>query len=110
MKQARLTAGLTQMKTAELVGVSWMTVLRWESEQRSIRPAHLERLATLFGVPVRWFITIEEGDIIDGGEHEEASESARRIYARLMKTPLEVQLAVEKVINSALHELALIES
>ena len=97
------------MEAAGTLGVSWMTVLRWESEQRAVRPAHPELLATLYGVPVRWFITIEDGDIVAKGGPEEVSESARRIYARVSIAPLEVQLAVEKVMNSALHELALIE-
>ena len=105
LRQARLNAGLTQTTAAQLSGVSWMSIHRGEHEIRSVSLAHLERLATIYGASVRWLMTIEEGDIIGDGEPEEVSESARRIYYRVALSTLEVQLAVEKVIDGILNEL-----
>ena len=83
-----------------------MTIHRGEHELRSLSLAHLERLATIYGVSVRWLMTIEESDINGDGEPEEVSESARRIYYRVALSTLKVQLAVEKVIDGLLNGLA----
>jgi len=51
------------LAVAEKIGVSWMTVHRWEHEQRTISEDKLERISKLYGKSIRWFLTIEEGDL-----------------------------------------------
>lgn len=51
LKRARLAAGLSQKALADLVGVSQMAVSRWEGG-RTMRDAHLQRLANVLQVPV----------------------------------------------------------
>ena len=63
LKNARHGVRITQEAVAETIGVSWMTVHRWEHEQRTISEDKLERISKLYGKSVRWFLTIEEGDL-----------------------------------------------
>ncbi len=109
LRQARLNAGLTQIQAAETIGVSWMTVHRLEKEQRIVRLPDLERLATVYGRTVRWFMTMDEGDILGSEEPELVTESARRIYERVFNAPPNHQLAVEKAIDAVLEGLMQVE-
>ena len=70
LQRARKETGLSQEKVAERIGVSWMTVHRWERSQRSISEEHLGRVSELYGRPVRWFLTLEDGDL---GQENESS-------------------------------------
>ncbi|MCH7736035.1 MAG: helix-turn-helix transcriptional regulator, partial [Chloroflexi bacterium] len=49
---------MSQEKVAERIGVSWMTVHRWERSQRSISEENLDRLCELYDKPLRWFLTL----------------------------------------------------
>jgi len=40
-----------------------MTVHRWERSQRSISEENLDLLCDLYDKPLRWFLTLEEGDL-----------------------------------------------
>ena len=61
--RARNGTGLSQEKVAERIGVSWMTVHRWERSQRAIPDYLLDKLCELYDKPIRWFLTLEEGDL-----------------------------------------------
>ena len=63
LKDARHGVHMAQEAVAEKIGVSWMTVHRWEHEQRTISEDKLERISKLYGKSIRWFLTIEEGDL-----------------------------------------------
>ena len=63
LRRARNQSGLSQEAVAEQVGVSWMTVLRWEHSQRAVSDDVLQRLSKLYDRPLRWFLTLEEGDL-----------------------------------------------
>lgn len=52
IRQARKSRGLTQAELAEQLGLSEMTVRRWESGQRSPRMEEIQKLAVVLGVPV----------------------------------------------------------
>ena len=63
LRRARNGTGLSQKEVADRVGVSWMTVHRWELFQRPIPDNLLERLCELYDQPIRWFLTLEDGDL-----------------------------------------------
>ena len=63
LRRARNGTGLSQKEVAERIGVSWMTVHRWERLQRPIPDNLLERLCELYDQPIRWFLTLEDGDL-----------------------------------------------
>lgn len=102
LKDARHGVGMTQEAVAENIGVSWMTVHRWEHEQRTISEDKLERISKLYGKPMRWFLTIEEGDL---DPPEERSEAARRIYHRVANAPLKYHSMLERVVDDLLEGL-----
>ena len=64
LRRARNGTGLSQVKVAEHIGVSWMTVHRWERSQRNVPDHLLDRLCELYDKPLDWFLTLEEGDLV----------------------------------------------
>jgi len=50
LKELRKQKGLTQDELAREIGVSKITVLRWENEERQIKPEKAQQLADYFGV------------------------------------------------------------
>ena len=78
-----------------------MTVLRWEHESTLIPEDKLTYLAELYSKPLRWFLTVEDIDFAQ----TEVEVSASRIYRRVSRAPLVVQLAVERVVDAILREL-----
>ena len=76
LRQAHNETGLRQEKVAEGIGVSWMTVHRWERSQRAI-PDHLvDGLCELYDKPIRWLLTSEEGDL---GRESRAADASGRV-------------------------------
>jgi len=102
LRDARKAAHMTQEGVARAVGVSWMTVHRWEHEQRTINENKLEQISDLYGKPVRWFLTIQEGDL---DEPNEATEIARRIYHRVSNAPEKYHAMIEKVLDDMIAGL-----
>ena len=102
LKDARHGVRMTQEAVAETIGVSWMTVHRWEHEQRTISEDKLERISKLYGKSVRWFLTIEEGDL---DPPDVRSEAARRIYHRVAGAPTKYHSMVERVVEELLEGL-----
>lgn len=52
IKQARIEAGLTQHKLAELCGVATRTVIRWETGDRLVDTDHLRIVAQTLNLPL----------------------------------------------------------
>jgi putative transcriptional regulator len=48
VKKLRIKLGLTQEQLAQLLGVSWITVNRWERNKCNPSPLAAEKLQTLF--------------------------------------------------------------
>ena len=101
LRKARLNAGHTQTSAALEIGVSWMTVLRWEHESRVISEDKLTHLAELYSKPLRWFLTVEDIDLA----RTEMEVSARRISHLVPRASLDVQLSVEREMDAILREL-----
>ena len=112
LQRARKETGLSQEKVADRIGVSWMTVHRWERSLRSISDQHLELVSELYSKPLRWFLTLEDGDL--GQESESSgpvsaqpagSPAAERIRRKIADAPASQQSMIEKVVEDMLDGL-----
>ena len=56
LKELRKEKGLTQVELANIVNISKITVLRWENEERQIKPDKAQQLADYFGVSVGYLL------------------------------------------------------
>lgn len=66
LKELRKEKGLTQVELANIVNVSKITVLRWENEERQIKPEKAQQLADYFGVSVGYLLGyIDDSEIYD---------------------------------------------
>lgn len=99
LKSARNKAKMTQESVARSIGVSWMTVHRWEHDQRTISEDKLERISALYDRPMRWFLTIGEGDM---DPPDAGHEVARRIYHRVVESPQRYHTMIERVVDEVL--------
>ena len=99
LRRARNGTGLSQEAVAELIGVSWMTIHRWERAQRAVPDHLLKNLSGLYDKPIRWFLTLEEGDLEQEaysgsissstmvyGKNGE-SDAAGRVYRKIADAP-----------------------
>lgn len=50
LKAARVNAGLTQTEAAKGIGVTKLSVLKWENGRNTPRQEHLDNLLALYGV------------------------------------------------------------
>lgn len=68
LKELRKQKGLTQQGLADEISVSKITVLRWENEERQIKPEKAKQLADYFGVSVGYLLnyTNSKKDPFDG--------------------------------------------
>lgn len=62
LKELRKEKGLTQVELANIVNVSKITVLRWENEERQIKPDKAQQLADYFGVSVGFLLGYESNE------------------------------------------------
>lgn len=52
LRAARINAKLTQKESAERLGVDVTTIGKWENGKTSPKAAQLERLCSIYGVPI----------------------------------------------------------
>jgi transcriptional regulator with XRE-family HTH domain len=62
IKSRRQNIGLTQKQLAKLVGVTDVTVSRWESGQREPIWSDFVKLCEVLGMELEWFIGKENED------------------------------------------------
>ena len=121
LRRARNETGLSQEKVAEQIGVSWMTVHRWERSQRAVPDHLLDRVCELYNKPIRWFLTLEEGDLEqENGPSGKASgtpapygkasggvsaDAAGRVYRKIADAPANYVPLIEKVVDDILDGL-----
>ena len=110
LQRARKGTGLSQEAVATKIGVSWMTVHRWEKSQRGISEENLDRLCELYDKPLRWFLTLEEGDLEADGPSDEStaklgrsgSAAASRLSRKMADAPAANRPMIEKVVEDLL--------
>ena len=94
---------------------------RWERSQRAVPDYLLDKLCELYDKPIRWFLTLEEGDLeqengpADGsGRASEASgaygrrggtDAASRVYRKIADAPAGYLPLLEKVVEDILDGL-----
>ncbi len=120
LRRARNETGLSQEAVAERIGVSWMTVHRWERSQRAVPDHLLDKVCELYNKPIRWFLTLEEGDLEDEGPSGKVSEApapygrkasgastdaAGRVYRKIADAPANYAPLIEKVVEDILDGL-----
>ena len=125
LRRARNGTGLSQEAVAERIGVSWMTVHRWERSHRAVPDHLLDRLCELYDKPIRWFLTLEDGDLDQengpsGGSSGRVSDgpapygltavgagsdAARRVYQKIAEAPADYLPLIEKVVADILDGL-----
>jgi len=89
-----------------------MTVHRWERSQRSISEENLDRLCEIFDKPLRWFLTLEEGDLEqENGPSETqgfgsaSSAAANWLSRKVADAPASQRRMIEKVVEDLLDAL-----
>ena len=125
LRRARNETGLSQEAVAERIGVSWMTVHRWERAQRAVPDHLLDRVCDLYNKPIRWFLTLEDGDLEQelvqsgGGPGKVSktsstygrptngisSDAAGRVYRKIADAPANYVPLIEKVVEDILDGL-----
>ena len=65
LKELRKQKGLTQQGLADEISVSKISVLRWENEERQIKPEKAQQLADYFGVSVGYLLGYEEAKTLE---------------------------------------------
>ncbi len=109
LRRARNGTGLSQEKVADRIGVSWMTVHRWERSQRNVPDHLLDRVCELYDKPLRWFLTLEEGDLEQEYRPSEtqgfgsaSSAAAQRLSRKIAQAPASDLSMIEKVVEDLL--------
>ena len=114
LQRARKSTGLSQEAVADRIGVSWMTVHRWERSQRGVSDTHLDLLCELYGKPLRWFLTLEDGDLDQDSEPSNdapkkpgraSSAAVDRIRRKITEAPADQRPMVEMVVEDILDGL-----
>jgi len=107
LQRSRKDTGLSQEAVGTKIGVSWMTVHRWERSQRAISDTHLNLLCDLYKKPLRWFLTLEDGDLdeVDGSSGTKPSAAADRLSRKIADAPEANLPMIEKVVEDMLDAL-----
>ena len=107
LQRSRKITGLSQEAVATKIGVSWMTVHRWERSQRCISDDNLDRLCELYDKPLRWFLTLENGDLEDetGLVGMEPSAAAKILCRKIADAPASHRPMIEKVVEDLLDSM-----
>lgn len=82
LKELRKEKGLTQVELANIVNVSKITVLRWENEERQIKPDKAQQLADYFGVSVGYLLGFSNDVEKHPFEWDEISEISKPYLVR----------------------------
>ncbi|NQL61420.1 helix-turn-helix transcriptional regulator [Streptococcus suis] len=85
LRELRKERKLTQEKLASEIGVSKITILRWENGERQIKPDKAQALADYFGVSVGYLL----GD--------EASTKTDSLSDRIFNLQLEIMKNIRKM-------------
>ena len=108
LQRARKGTGLSQEAVAGKIRVSWMTVHRWERSQRSISEENLDLLCDLYDKPLRWFLTLEEGDLEQAAGESPAKPqngAASRLSRKIADAPATERPMIQKVVEDILDGL-----
>ena len=60
IKQARKTANLSQQQLAKILGLSFMTIRRWESGEVSPRVEEIQKIANVLNTSVEYLLDLQD--------------------------------------------------
>ena len=106
LRRARHVTKLSQEAVATKIGVSWMTVHRWERSQRAVPDHLLDKVCELYDKPIRWFLTLEDGDLSQESAVSAdpiGSPAAERIRRKIAEAPASQRAMIEKVVDDMLY-------
>lgn len=95
LKELRKQKGLTQQGLADEISVSKITVLRWENEERQIKPEKAQQLADFFGVSVGYLLGYDvklsglQEQLLSSSQ--ELVKSTKEVYS-LLSSNLEIEI------------------
>jgi transcriptional regulator with XRE-family HTH domain len=93
--EARQNAGLSQIQTAELIGVPQQTYAGWERKECAINPVYLVRLAEIFEVTVDSLLGANDKKLQRGGP----KGKAKRLFEELTVLPRSKQNRILSVVE-----------
>ena len=108
IRRARNGTALSQATLAEKIGVSWMTVHRWERSERGIQDYHLDRICELADRSAVWFLTMEVGDM-EEADVPSSAPAAARLAGKIADAPESVRPLIERVVEDMLDSLKRID-
>ena len=102
--EARQNAGLSQEKTAQLIGVPQQTYAGWERKECAINPIYLAKLAEAFGVTVDFLIGANTQQKRKGGPKGKAQRLLEEIGNLPRSRQNRILSVVEDLIAAHKHQ------
>ena len=110
LKELRKQKGLTQQGLADKISVSKITVLRWENEERQIKPEKAQQLADFFGVSVGYLLGYSDNlDMVLKGRGTDLADLPSVLVATRIDF-LNDKKEIEKLKRETLASIQFIES
>lgn len=110
LKELRKQKGLTQQGLADEISVSKITVLRWENEERQIKPEKAQQLANFFGVSVGYLLGYSDNlDMVLKGRGTDMADLPSVLVATRIDF-LNDKKEIEKLKRETLASIQFIES
>lgn len=110
LKELRKQKGLTQQGLADEISVSKITVLRWENEERQIKPEKAQQLADFFGVSVGYLLGYSDNlDMVLKGRGTDMADLPSVLVATRIDF-LNDKKEIEKLKRETLASIQFIES
>ena len=110
LKELRKQKGLTQQGLADEISVSKITVLRWENEERQIKPEKAQKLADYFGVSVGYLLGYNDNlDMVLKGRGTDLADLTSVLVATRIDF-LNDKKEIEKLKRETLASIQFIES
>lgn len=85
LRQRRAALGLSQQRVADLLGLTFQQVQKYEKGTNSIRPYLLLTLASKLQVPVEWFYPEQQEGVAAPVDHAAVAFVSSRQGQRLMR-------------------------
>ena len=110
LKELRKQKGLTQQGLADEISVSKITILRWENEERQIKPEKAQQLADYFGVNVGYLLGYNDNlDMVLKGRGTDMADLPSVLVATRIDF-LNDKKEIEKLKRETLASIQFIES
>ncbi|HHD9799423.1 XRE family transcriptional regulator [Streptococcus pneumoniae] len=92
LKELRKQKGLTQQGLADKISVSKITILRWENEERQIKPEKAQLLADYFGVSVANLLGYEN-NFIESVKNLSQKDGSDEVFFKAFRAYYELKTA-----------------